>query len=82
MPETVRVYHRLCRTGCSRVSAKGAKLDNDAALQIVNMYINTRGVGLAEAFEHKCRNQYGLPADRRYARGLADFITGDDATVT
>lgn len=31
----------------------------------MDIYINTRGVGLAEAFEQKCRDDYGLPADRR-----------------
>ena len=44
---------------------QGVKLDNKAALLIVEMYINTRGVGLAEAFENKCRTEYGLPPDRR-----------------
>lgn len=55
------------------VGWQGARLDNDAALQIVEMYINTRGVGLAEAFESKCRKDYGLPPDRRWGTEASWF---------
>lgn len=50
------------------IHRQGVKFDNKAALLIVEMYINTRGVGLAEAFENKCRTEYGLPPDRRSVR--------------
>lgn len=46
-------------------AVQGAKLDVDAALEVVEMYINTRGVGLAEAFEKKCREEHGLAPNRR-----------------
>ena len=42
------------------------KLNNDAALQVVEMFVNTRGVGLAEAFAKTCEEIHGLPPDRRY----------------
>lgn len=38
----------------------------ETALEVVEMYINTRGVGLAEAFEEKCREEHGLPPNRRW----------------
>eukprot|EP00903_Cladosiphon_okamuranus_P021987 g20217.t1 len=44
---------------------EGARVDVETALEVVKMYINTRGVGLAEAFEKKCREEHGLPPNRR-----------------
>ncbi|CAM9692829.1 unnamed protein product [Laminaria digitata] len=44
---------------------EGVKLNNEAALQVVEMFVNTRGVGLAEAFVKTCKETHGLPPDRR-----------------
>lgn len=43
---------------------QGAKLDVEATLAVVEMFINTRNVELAEDFEQKQREQ-GLPPNRR-----------------
>ena len=45
---------------------QGVNFGNDAALLVVEMFINTRGVGLAEAFAKTCKETYGLPPNRRY----------------
>ena len=71
-----RFVHRLLAVlfcFCSRLVGavvlfdgwQGAKVDVETALEVVEMYINTRGVGLAEAFENKCREEHGLPPNRR-----------------
>lgn len=44
---------------------QGAKLDAEAALQVVEMYINTRGVGLAEAFVQRWTEENGVKPNRR-----------------
>ncbi|CAM9188715.1 unnamed protein product [Ectocarpus sp. 4 AP-2014] len=44
---------------------EGAKVDAEAALQVVEMYVNTRGVGLAEAFVQRWTEENGVKPNRR-----------------
>ncbi|CBN74088.1 conserved unknown protein [Ectocarpus siliculosus] len=45
---------------------EGAKVDAEGVLQVVEMYVNTRGVGLAEAFVQRWTEENGVKPNRRH----------------